>query len=598
MNKAVYQSFEASSEPDKGPERLIMLRGQMRKSGVDSFLIPRADVHQGEYVAPADERLAWLTGFTGSAGFCAVTQDAAGVFVDGRYRVQVKEQTRAPFTPVDWPEVQLADWLKENLPSGIVGFDPWLHSAREIKSLEYDLLGTGITMKAVDNLIDLIWQDRPTPPMGLARVFDDHLSGETHTSKRTRLAAELKSAGHAAAFISLPDSICWLLNIRGQDVAHNPVVHGFTVLHDDARVDLFMHAQKAQDIRAHLGNEVTLRDPDDLFDYISSFKGSMRLDAGSVPYAISHALSDKAILSTDPVSLPKACKNATELNSTRESHLRDAAAMCRFLAWLDAEPHGTLTEIDAATQLEEIRRQDPLMDEISFDTISAAGPHAALPHYRVTTDSNRTLNAGEVYLVDSGAQYQDGTTDITRTLAIGDQSDAVKRAFTRVLKGMIAISRLRFPHGISGRDIDAFARAALWSAGQDYQHGTGHGVGHVLSVHEGPQNLSRRSTLPFEPGMILSNEPGFYREGHFGIRTENLLIVVPAPDQPDGNLTNLLEFETLTYVPIDRRMILRDMLNSDEIQWLNSYHQTCRDKIHPRLTAAEQVWLWDVTQPL
>jgi len=598
MNKAVYQSFEASSEPEKGPERLIMLRDQMRKSGVDAFLIPRADVHQGEYVAPADERLAWLTGFTGSAGFCAVTQDAAGVFVDGRYRVQVKEQTRAPFTPVDWPEVQLGDWLKDNLPSGIVGFDPWLHSARDIKSLEQDLRGTGITVQAVDNLIDPIWQDRPAPPMGLARVFDDHLSGETHTAKRTRLAAELKSAGHAAAFISLPDSICWLLNIRGQDVAHNPVVHGFAVLHDNARVDLFMHAQKAQDIHAHLGNEVTLRNPDDLSDYISSFQGAMRLDAGSVPYAISHALSDNSILSTDPVSLPKACKNATELNSTRESHLRDAAAMCRFLAWLDAEPHGTLTEIDAATRLEEIRRQDPLMDEISFDTISAAGPHAALPHYRVTTDSNRTLNAGEVYLVDSGAQYQDGTTDITRTLAIGDQSDAVKRAFTRVLKGMIAISRLRFPHGISGRDIDAFARAALWSAGQDYQHGTGHGVGHVLSVHEGPQNLSRRSTLPFEPGMILSNEPGFYREGHFGIRTENLLIVVPAPDQPEGNLTNLLEFETLTYVPIDRRMILRDMLNSDEIEWLNSYHQTCRDKIHPRLTAAEQVWLRDATQPL
>ena len=598
MSKAVYQSFEASSEPDKGPERLIMLRDQMRKSGIDAFLIPRADVHQGEYVAPADERLAWLTGFTGSAGFCAVTQDAAGVFVDGRYRVQVKEQTRAPFTPVDWPEVQLGDWLKDKLPSGIVGFDPWLHSAREIKSLEQDLRGTGITVQAVDNLIDPIWQDRPTPPMGLARVFEDHLSGETHTAKRTRLAAELKSAGHAAAFISLPDSICWLLNIRGQDVAHNPVVHGFAVLHDDARVDLFMHAQKAQNIHAHLGNEVTLRNPDDLSDYISSFLGPMRLDAGSVPYAISHALSDNAILSTDPVSLPKACKNATELNSARESHLRDATAMCRFLAWLDAEPHGMLTEIDAATRLEEIRRQDPLMDEISFDTISAAGPHAALPHYRVTTDSNRTLNAGEVYLVDSGAQYQDGTTDITRTLAIGDQSDAVKRAFTRVLKGMIAISRLRFPHGISGRDIDAFARAALWSAGQDYQHGTGHGVGHVLSVHEGPQNLSRRSTLAFEPGMILSNEPGFYREGHFGIRTENLLIVVPAPDQPEGNLTNLLEFETLTYVPIDRRMILRDMLNSDEIEWLNFYHQTCRDKIHPRLTSAEQLWLRDATQPL
>lgn len=598
MTKAVYQSFEASSEPDKGPERLILLRDQMQKSGVDAYLIPRADVHQGEYVAPADERLAWLTGFTGSAGFCAVTQNAAGVFVDGRYRVQVKEQTRDPYSPVDWPEVPLSEWLKENLTSGIVGFDPWLHSAREIKSLESDLHGTQITLQATDNLIDQIWNDRPNPPMGLARVFENHLAGEAHSDKRARLAEELKSAGHHAAFISLPDSICWLLNIRGQDVAHNPVVHGFAVLHDDARVDLFMHEEKAQNIRAHLGNEITLRDPHELSHYISLFQGTMRLDASSVPFAISHALSDKGALSTDPVSLPKACKNATELNSARESHLRDAAAMCRFLAWLDAQPSGTLTEIEAATRLEEIRRQDPLMDEISFDTISAAGPHAALPHYRVTTDSNRSINAGEVYLVDSGAQYQDGTTDITRTIAVGDQTDEVKRAFTRVLKGMIAISRLRFPHGISGRDIDAFARAALWSAGQDYQHGTGHGVGHVLSVHEGPQSLSRRSTLAFEAGMILSNEPGFYREGHFGIRTENLLIVVPAPEQPDAVLNNLLEFETLTYVPIDRRMILPDMLNSDEVDWLNSYHQTCRDKIHPRLEGAEQVWLHNATQPL
>ena len=598
MNKAVYQSFEASSEPEKGPERLEMLRAEMRKADLDAFLVPRSDVHQGEYVAPADERLAWLTGFTGSAGFCAVTLRSAGVFVDGRYRVQVKEQTRAPFVPVDWPEVSLGDWLKETLTAGIVGFDPWLHSAQEIKSLKNTLASCDITLRPVENLIDKIWQDRPSPPMGLARTFTDDLSGERHLDKRTRLAEQLRTGGHSGAFLSLPDSICWLLNIRGQDVAHNPIVHGFAVLHDDARIDLFMHPEKVTEIRGHLGNDVTLRNPHELLNYIKSYQGIMRLDAGSVPWAISDALGENGQLSTDPVSLPKACKNTTELKSARESHLRDAATMCRFLCWLDAQPNGALSEIDAAIKLEEFRRQDPLMDEISFDTISAAGPHAALPHYRVTTESNRTLNEGEVYLVDSGAQYKDGTTDITRTLAIGPQPENVKRAFTRVLKGMIAISRLRFPKGISGRDIDAFARAALWAAGQDYQHGTGHGVGHVLSVHEGPQSLSRRSTLPFEAGMILSNEPGFYQEGAFGIRTENLLIVVPASDQDNENLSDFLEFETLTYVPIDRRLIVREMLNSDELAWLNAYHQICRDKIRPRLDHAEQLWLDSVTQPM
>ena len=601
MAEALYQSFEDQSDPDQGPERLNKLRQEIAARDLSGYLVPRADVHQGEYVAARDERLAWLTGFTGSAGFCAVLPTCAGVFVDGRYRVQVKTQVRDVFTPVDWPDVKVPDWLRSNVTEGTIGFDPWLHTLSEIESYSKALDGSGITLSPCENLIDLIWPDQPDAPMAKAFAYEEKYAGKTHLQKRQDIARVLKDAGQDAAVITLPDSLAWLLNMRGGDVSHVPIAHGFVILHSDARVDLFMAAEKLTKLKDHLGPDIRVHAQDSFAKHLAALTGVVRVDPDNVPMAVASILATSGIemaRGQDPVILPKACKNPVELTQARHAHIRDAAAMCEFLCWLDAQAIGTLSEIDVAVALEGFRRADPALTDISFDTISASGPNAALPHYSVTRASNRQLQNGEVMLVDSGGQYLDGTTDITRTIAIGAQPEAVKNAFTRVLQGMIAISQLRFPAGIAGRDLDAFARAALWSAGQDFNHGTGHGVGQFLSVHEGPQRISRQSHVAFQEGMILSNEPGFYEEGRFGIRTENLLVVQPAQVPEGGNIKALFEFETLTYVPIDLRMVIVEMLSENEKIWLNSYHQTCRDKIGPRLSADCQLWLQQATGPI
>ena len=601
MIKALYQSFDNQSDPDQGPERLNTLRQEIAARDLTGYLVPRADVHQGEYVAARDERLAWLTGFTGSAGFCAVLPTCAGVFVDGRYRVQVKNQVRDVFTPVDWPEVKVPDWLRSNVAEGTIGFDPWLHTLSEIEGYSKALDGSGITLSPCENLIDLIWPDQPDAPMAKAFAYEEKYAGKTHLQKRQDIARVLKDAGQDAAVITLPDSLAWLLNMRGGDVSHVPIAHGFVILHSDARVDLFMAAEKLTKLKDHLGPDIRVHAQDSFAKHLAALTGVVRVDPDNVPMAVASILATSGIemaRGQDPVILPKACKNPVELTQARHAHIRDAAAMCEFLCWLDAQAIGTLSEIDVAVALEGFRRADPALTDISFDTISASGPNAALPHYSVTRASNRQLQNGEVMLVDSGGQYLDGTTDITRTVAIGAQPEAVKNAFTRVLQGMIAISQLRFPAGIAGRDLDAFARAALWSAGQDFNHGTGHGVGQFLSVHEGPQRISRQSHVAFQEGMILSNEPGFYEEGRFGIRTENLLVVQPAQVPEGGNIKALFEFETLTYVPIDLRMVIVEMLSENEKIWLNSYHQTCRDKIGPRLSADCQLWLQQATEPI
>ena len=601
MAEALYQSFEDQSDPDQGPERLNKLRQEIAARDLSGYLVPRADVHQGEYVAPRDERLAWLTGFTGSAGFCAVLPTSAGVFVDGRYRVQVKTQVRDVFTPVDWPDVKVPDWLRSNVTEGTIGFDPWLHTLSEIESYSKALDGSGITLSPCENLIDLIWPDQPDAPMANAFAYEEKYAGKTHLQKRQDIARVLKDAGQDAAVITLPDSLAWLLNMRGGDVSHVPIAHGFVILHSDARVDLFMAAEKLTKLKDHLGPDIRVHAQDSFAKHLAALTGVVRVDPDNVPMAVASILATSGIemaRGQDPVILPKACKNPVELTQARHAHIRDAAAMCEFLCWLDAQAIGTLSEIDVAVALEGFRRADPALTDISFDTISASGPNAALPHYSVTRASNRQLQNGEVMLVDSGGQYLDGTTDITRTIAVGAQPEAVKKAFTRVLQGMIAISQLRFPAGIAGRDLDAFARAALWSAGQDFNHGTGHGVGQFLSVHEGPQRISRQSHVAFQEGMILSNEPGFYEEGRFGIRTENLLVVQPAQVPEGGNIKALFEFETLTYVPIDLRMVIVEMLSENEKIWLNSYHQTCRDKIGPRLSADCQLWLQQATGPI
>ncbi len=600
----MFQSFEVTTRPENGPPRLAALRAAMRHDALDGFLVPRADAHQGENVAPHDERLAWLTGFTGSAGFCAVLADRAGVFIDGRYRVQVRRQVAlSDFTPVNWPETRLADWLKEALPEGgQVGFDPWLHTLGEIETLRAALDGTGIGLTSSRNLVDHIWADQPQPPLGKISPYPIEYAGQSHDEKRARIAADLVAACQTAAVLTLPDSIAWLLNIRGADVANTPIAHAFAIVGETGHVELFTAPGKAAGLERHFGSGVSLAEPEAFTAALGTLSGPVRVDKGSAPLAVSTILQDAGIeiaYAADPCRLPKACKNATEIAGAQAAHLRDGAAMVEFLAWLDATAPGSLSEIALVEKLEGFRRATNALQDISFETIAGSGPNGAIIHYRVTRDTDRALQAGDLVVIDSGGQYLDGTTDITRTVVIGNAGSDERACFTRVLQGMIAISRARWPKGVAGCHLDALARAPLWLAGQDYDHGTGHGVGAFLSVHEGPQGLSRRSDVALEPGMVLSNEPGYYREGAFGIRIENLIVVRPAPSLPGGDTAReMLDFATLTFVPIDRCLVEVSMLTEAERAWLDAYHAEVLDKIGPRVSATALDWLQRATLPI
>jgi Xaa-Pro aminopeptidase len=602
----MFQTFTSSARPDHGPPRLAALRARLAAEGLAGFIVPRADMHQGEYVAAHDERLQWLTGFTGSAGFCIVLPHIAGVFIDGRYRTQVKAQVDlAHFTPVPWPETRPGPWLADQLPNGgVVGFDPWLHTRKEIEEIQAALEGKAVNLRPVANIVDAVWPDQPPPPLARADVYPIAFAGETSTDKRKRLGAQLKGAGHAASVITLPDAICWLLNIRGSDVPRNPIVHATAILHADGRTDLFIAPEKLDDeVRAHLGPDVALHAPDAFAKALTGLQGPVRVDRVTAPVAVSTLLTDAGVAvayAPDPCALAKAKKNPAEIEGTAEAHLRDGAAMVEFLCWLDSRaPKGGLTEIEVVTALEGCRRATNSLRDISFDTIAGSGPNGAIMHYRVTEETNRTVRDGELIVVDSGAQYLDGTTDITRTVAIGQPSDEARTCFTRVLQGMIAISRLCWPPGLAGMHLDAIARFPLWVAGQDFDHGTGHGVGVYLSVHEGPQRLSKISDVPFEPGMILSNEPGYYREGAFGIRIENLIVVEDAPVLPGGDdHRKMVRFRTLTWVPIDRRLIDREMLTAPERDWLDAYHAEVRRVIGPRVAPGARAWLDAATAPI
>ena len=601
----MFQTFDTHASPAQGSARLAALRQVLATEGLSGFLVPRADVHQGEYVAARDERLQWLTGFTGSAGFSIVLPSIAGVFIDGRYRTQVKSQVElAHFTPVPWPEISAGAWLKDHITEGIVGFDPWLHTADEIAKIEGALAGTGVTLQPCANQIDRIWPDQPSAPVGKAFAHPDSLAGETSAEKRTRLAEMLRNDGQTAAVITLPDSLCWLLNIRGADVPRNPILHGFAILHENAHVTLFADAEKFDDAtRTHLGDEVQLLSISAFVPALRDLQSPVRVDRSTAPLAVSTELTEVGVTiawGDDPCRLPKAKKTAAEIEGMRQAHLRDGAAVVEFLCWLDQQtPKGGLSEIDVVRALEGFRRATNVLHDISFDTICGSGPTGAIMHYRVTDQSNRAIGRNELLLVDSGAQYLDGTTDITRTIAVGNPGDYARECFTRVLQGTIAISRARWPAGYTGRDLDPLARYALWLAGQDFNHGTGHGVGAFLSVHEGPQRLSRISEVPLEPGMILSNEPGYYREGEFGIRLENLIVVQPAPKLPGGDdERSQLSFETLTFVPFDHRLILTAQLSPGDRDWLNAYHAETLKKLTPRLSADAFVWCQAACAPL
>ncbi|PRX38216.1 Xaa-Pro aminopeptidase [Meinhardsimonia xiamenensis] len=597
----MFQSFEATTRPEQGPPRLAALRREMARDGLQGFLVPRADAHQGEYVAPCDERLAWLTGFTGSAGQAVILEHEAAVFVDGRYTLQARAQMAEEFAVEQWPASKPGPWIAGRLGKGArVGFDPWLFTAAQVEELRS--AAPEVEFLEWENLVDRIWTDRPPPPDGAVEDYPVRLAGLSSAEKRAMVGAALAEAGQKAAVLTLPDSICWLLNIRGSDIPRIPIVQAFAIVGSEGEVALYADPGKFATVE--LDPEVQLSPRETFATDLARLAGPVRLDRDTAPWEVWRILEKagvKAVAGADPCLLPKARKTAAEIAATTQAHLRDGAAMAEFLAWLDATAPGELTEIDVVTRLEEARAATGALRDIAFDTIAGSGPNGAIVHYRVTRETNRQLRAGETLLIDSGGQYLDGTTDVTRTVWIGrtPPPEALKAAFTRVLKGMIAISRARWPKGLAGRDLDALARQALWQAGMDYDHGTGHGVGVYLSVHEGPQRLARTGTVPLEPGMILSNEPGHYRAGEYGIRIENLVVVREAPAVAGGDEgREMLCFDTLTWVPIDRRLIAPELLTGEERAWLDSYHAEVRRRIAPLCPAPVTDWLRQVTAPL
>ena len=590
-------------------ERLSRLREQLAKRNLSGFIIPRADEHQGEYVPLRAQRLAWISGFTGSAGVAIVLKDRAAIFVDGRYTVQVRAETDPKlFEYRHLIEEPPSEWIAANLkPGDRLGYDPWLHTPDAVQVLARAAEKAGAVLVACpDSPLDRAWTEQPPAPIAPVVPLDERYTGRSSAEKRREVGSVVAKAGADAAVLTQPDAIAWLLNIRGADVPHTPLPLSFAILESDGRATLFMDQRKlAPETRAHLGNEVAVEAPEALgpaLDRLGKEGARILADPSSAAAWIFDRLSAakaKIVAADDPCLLVKACKNPVEIAGARAAHLRDGAALTRFLAWIAKEaPKGELDELTAAEKLYQFRRNNELFQDLSFGSISAAGPNAALPHYHSTPATNRKLELGTLYLIDSGGQYLDGTTDVTRTVAIGEPSAEYRDRFTRVLKGHIALALLTFPAGTSGQQIDAVARIPLWRAGLDYDHGTGHGVGSYLSVHEGPQRISKApNRIALRPGMIVSNEPGYYKPGAYGIRIENLVVVTKVR-QPQGAERELLGFETLTLASIDRALVDETMLTTEERDWLNAYHARVRKELTPLVDREIAIWLADVTKPV
>ena len=602
-----FQSFDDLSDAATCAPRLALLRAELKKRGLDGFVIPHSDQHQSEYLPARAERLAWVTSFTGSAGAAVVLMDKAVVFTDGRYTLQVRRQTDTKlFEPRDLVVEGPQGWIPDHLPHGAkLGYDPWLSTAHAVAHLKAAAEKAGGTLVAVEsNPIDAVWSGQPPAPVSKAVPHPLKLAGESSEAKRLRLAEGLKKSGADAAVLTLADSVCWLLNIRGHDVPHTPFVLAFAILNADATVDLFLDEKKASpDLSLHLGNAVRLHPESAFTAALDGMKGKKVVaDPSSAASAILERLQGAGAAvarEPDPCQLPKACKNAAEIEGMRQAHIRDGSAMARFLCWLgSAAAGGTLTEIQAAETLEGFRRATGCLSDLSFDSISGAGSNGAIVHYRVTRSTNRTINKDEIFLIDSGAQYPDGTTDITRTVMVGTPTGEMKDRFTRVLKGHIALATARFPDGTIGMQLDTLARRPLWEVGLDYDHGTGHGVGSYLSVHEGPQNISKRPVnQKLLPGMICSNEPGFYKEGAFGIRLENLIVVTDGNDLPGGE-RKMMGFETITLAPLDLALVDVSLLNESERGWLNAYHARVRETVGPLVDEDVKAWLTKATRAI
>ena len=584
--------------------RLAALRASLRAAGLSGFLVPHADEHQSEYLPPSAERLAWLTGFTGSAGLAIVLAKEAVVFVDGRYTLQAAQQVDpAAFAREHLIEHPPAKWLAAHATKGErIGYDPWLMTPAEVRRFAEACASAEAELVPVAaNPIDALWTDRPPAPMAPVSLQPVSLAGEDATAKIARLQAGLAEKKADAAVLTQPDSVAWLLNIRGGDIAHLPVALSYAVLPAKGKPEVFIDGRKlSNSVRVTLAEIADLREPATLLSALGELSGKrVLIDAQSASDAVAGAVRNAGgivVEGSDPVVLPRARKNATEIAGIRRAHIRDGAAMVRFLAWFDKEgASGRHDEITLADKLRDFRADTAKRDGselvyLSFESISGAGPNGAIIHYRATPESVRTLNPGELYLIDSGAQYRDGTTDITRTVSTGNPTAEMRDRFTRVLKGHISIATVRFPAGASGAQIDSFARRPLWEAGLDYDHGTGHGVGAFLSLHEGPARISKVSAVPLEPGMLMSNEPGYYKTGAYGIRIENLVLVLP-PQEIAGSERPMLSFETVSFAPIDTRLVDAALLTGEERAWLNAYHAALPAKLGHLLDDAELTWL-------
>ena len=585
-------------------DRLNALRAQLKRDHLDGFVVPLTDEHMSEYVGSYAQRLEWLTGFKGSAGSAVVLPEQAAIFTDGRYTLQVRSQVSgSEWSYQSVPETSAAEWLREHAPQGArIGYDPWLHTTDWVKQAKEQLAAKGADLVPVGvNPIDRVWADRPAPSKARLVVQRDELAGQSSADKRQQMADWLSDNNADAAVLAALDSIAWTFNLRGADVSHTPVALAYAIVNRDGTAELFVDPDKVGDaVKAHLGNGVRLHERSAFEGYLKGLSGKrVAVDPERSVAAIGQALDEAKAVTwrvRDPAVLPKAIKNAAEISGHQAAQARDGAAIVRFLKWVEAEaPSGKLDELIASDRLQAIRAAGGMLKDLSFDTISGSGPNGAIVHYKASAETNRAITMNSLYLVDSGGQYEDGTTDITRTLAIGEPTAEMSDRFTRVLQGHIGIATALFPKGTRGSQLDSFARKALWDAGLDYAHGTGHGVGAFLSVHEGPQRISPAGSSqsggdePLQAGMILSNEPGYYKTGEYGIRIENLVLVVEKAVA--GAEKAMLGFETLTFAPIERRLIVKEMLSAKEIAWVDAYHRDVLAKIGPQLEADEREWL-------
>jgi len=587
--------------------RLFSLREALKRNGLDGFLIPLSDEYQSEFPPACSQRLAWLTGFDGSAGIAAVLSDRAAIFVDGRYTLQAREQVeRGLFEQFHSTEQPLTSWLSRHAAGKRIGYDPWLHTQAAVARMEKTVSASEVELVSFpSNPIDSVWYDRPAPPEQKVFMYHDKMAGRNSAEKRGQIAQGVKKTLAEAAVITSPESVAWLLNIRGGDLRHTPVPLCYAIIRADSKVTWFISPERVPcDIRDHLGADVEVLPPATFDDAIKGLgmEKTAVLVPDTSPARVVELLKQSGgtvINGLDPCELPKACKNTAELAGIRAAHIRDGAALSSFLCWLSKSVlGGAVDELAAAEKLYQFRAKDKKFRGLSFDTISAAGSNGAIVHYRANKKTNKNLTAGSLYLVDSGAQYMDGTTDVTRTVAIGVPTDEMRDCFTRVLKGHIAIATARFPAGTAGGALDSFARRPLWEIGLDFDHGTGHGVGCFLGVHEGPQRIAKRGGgVPLSAGMVISNEPGFYKEGSFGIRIENLEVVRDLKCENSFN-SRMLGFESLTLAPIDRSLVVTSMLDDKELSWWEEYHKRVLEAVGPLVDGSTLAWLKNACRPL